>query len=127
MKTNELIKKATDEEIAILLQKLRYSFAHRSDMFFSVMSGEIIDSGYNNLQLKRAVKNIIRECSYNELSISTVLKACDKESPYRTVEYERLRTNGTWERVALSEKVYNEDMAMYRDGEKPKFIRFIED
>lgn len=126
MNNIELKPKATKAELAILLQDLRDSFASRSDRFIAIMGRKIIEKEFSIYQVKRAINKVIEDCGYNELSISVVLKACEKESPYRMVEYESLRPNGSWLKVITSESIYIGDANNSKDGEKPRFIRYID-
>lgn len=121
MAQEELNRKASKKIIAESLQELRNSFACRSDEFFASMANAIIGGEYTDKQLMGAVKEVINTIGYNQLSIASVIQACNNQPP-RMCEWAITPMN------EIRRSTYDQFKAdQYRFGEESvKFIRDIE-
>lgn len=84
----------TDEEIAVILDRLRDAFPNMRESFFSLLSERVIENDFTAQRLLDAVNNVIDNFQYKELNVADIIRYDRKARAYTYAEACEMVTRG---------------------------------
>lgn len=84
----------TDEEIAVILDRLRDAFPNMRENFFSLLSERVIENDFTAQRLFDAVNNVIDNFQYKELNVADIIRYDRKARAYTYAEACEMVTRG---------------------------------
>lgn len=84
----------TDEEIAVILDRLRDAFPNMRESFFDLLAERVIENDFTAQRLFDAVNNVIDNFQYKELNVADIIRYDRKARAYTYAEACEMVTRG---------------------------------
>ena len=102
----------TDEEIAVILDRLRDAFPNMRESFFDLLAERVIENDFTAQRLLDAVNNVIDNFQYKELNVADIIRYDRKARAYTYAEACDMVTRG--EATFADFKVIEDGGQVYR-------------